>query len=297
MTGSDGLVGAAVRRRLDPSRWEVVALTRRPRSGAVVWNPLGAWDASPLNGIDAVIHLAGESVAERWTPARKAAIMESRREGTASLCTALAGLERPPAVLVCASAIGIYGDRGDAVLTEDSPPGSGFLADVVRAWEAAAAPARAAGTRVVHLRLGVVLDPEGGALAKMLPPFRLGMGGPVGGGQQYMSWVSIDDAAAAFVYALETPAVEGVYNLVAPAPVTNAEFGAALGRAVHRPAIVPLPAFAVSMMFGEMGREVLLASQRVSSARLAAAGFVFQDRELEGTLERLLDARRDTTSH
>lgn len=288
ITGARGLLGDALRHRLGASGADVVELVRGPRPGAVAWNPHGAWDASPLEGVDAVVHLAGASVAGRWTAEHKRAIMESRREGTASLCRGLATLSRKPSTLVCASAIGIYGDGGDALLTEDSPSGAGFLADVVRAWEAASAEAAQAGIRMVHLRLGVILSARGGALRAMLLPFRAGLGGPVGGGRQYMSWVALDDAARAFAYALDTPTMRGPYNLVAPEPVTNGAFTAALGRALRRPAILPMPALAVKALLGEMGREMLLYSQRVSSRRLQEAGFRFEEPSIDGALRRAL---------
>lgn len=291
ITGARGLLGEALRHRLGASGADVVELVRAPRPGAVAWNPHGGWDASPLEGVDAVVHLAGASVAGRWTAGHKRAIMESRQEGTASLCRGLAILTRKPSTLVCASAIGIYGDGGDAMLTEDSPPGAGFLADVVRAWEAASAEAEQAGIRVVHLRLGVVLSARGGALRTMLLPFRLGLGGPVGGGRQFMSWVALDDAARAFVFALDTPTMAGTYNLVAPEPVTNAAFTAALGRVLKRPTVLPLPAFVVKALLGEMGREMLLYSQRVSSRRLQEAGFRFEEPSIDGALRRALSER------
>ena len=288
MTGAQGLVGSALRSRLTDAGCQVTELTRSARPGALTWNPHGSWDASPLDGFDAVVHLAGESVAQPWTSARKQAILESRSAGTASLCSALAGLAHPPPTLICASAIGLYGDRGDTLLDEQSGSGEGFLAEVVKAWEAAAEPAREAGLRVVHLRLGVVLSPRGGALAKMLGPFRAGLGGPVGGGGQYMSWISLDDATRAFEFVLENDETRGAYNLVSPSPVTNGAFTAALGRALRRPACIPLPRLAVSTLFGQMGREVLLFSQRVSSARLSAAGFDFNDTQIDDTLRRIL---------
>lgn len=288
ITGARGLLGDALCDLLAASGVDLVELVRSPRPGAVAWNPRGDWDASPLEGVDAVVHLAGASVAGRWTESHKRAIMESRREGTASLCRGLAGLSRKPSTLVCASAIGIYGDGGDALLAEDSPPGAGFLAAVVRAWEAASAEAVQAGIRVVHLRLGVILSARGGALQTMLLPFRLGLGGPVGGGRQDMSWIALEDAARAFIFAIDKPTLSGPYNLVAPEPVTNAAFTAALGRALKRPAFVPIPAFAVKALLGDMGREMLLYSQRVSSRRLLEAGFRFEEPSVDEALRRAL---------
>ena len=281
VSGARGLVGEALRPLLEQAGDEVVELARSSRPGAVVWNPAGTWDATPLEGVDAVVHLAGESVACLWTAARRRAIMESRREGTASLCRGLLSLAKRPSVLVCASAVGLYGDGGDQLLTEDSPPGRGFLAEVVQAWEAAAAPAAEAGIRVVHLRLGVVLSPRGGALKAMLAPFRAGLGGPVGGGHQYISWVTVRDAARAFRFALDTPSLQGPYNLVAPEPVPNRIFTEALAGALHRPALIPTPALAVTTLLGDMGREMLLQSQRVSSKRLQEAGFCFEEPLIE----------------
>jgi uncharacterized protein (TIGR01777 family) len=245
-----------------------------------------------LAGVEAVVHLAGESIAGgRWTEARKAAIRESRVAGTRALATALARLTPPPNTLVCASAIGYYGDRGAELLDEKAAPGRGFLSEVCQGWEAAADPARAAGVRVAHLRFGLILDPAGGALAKMLPPFRLGIGGRLGSGRQFMSWVSRSDVIGAILHAIATPALVGPVNVVAPGPTTNAEFTRCLSRALGRPAWFPVPAAAIRLLFGEMGQELLLSSTRVLPARLRETGFRFQDQELEGTLRELL-ARR-----
>jgi uncharacterized protein (TIGR01777 family) len=273
VTGAHGMIGRALVPRLRDAGWEVIALSRG--KGPVLWNPDGDWDASPLEGVEAVIHLAGESVAGKWTADRKRRIRDSRARGTASLVRGIMSLKARPAVLVSASAVGLYGNRGHQLLSEGSEPGSGFLAEVVRAWEAALDPAASIGIRVVRLRLGVVLSSDDGALARMLTPFRLGTGGPIGGGRQYMSWVDLDDAARAFMFALDHLAA-GAYNLVAPTPVTNSEFVRALGEALNRPAVVPLPALAVRLMFGQMGEEVLLYSQRASSKKLVDAGFAFE---------------------
>jgi hypothetical protein len=246
-----------------------------------------------MEGLDAVVHLAGEGIAaRRWSSSQKEEIRRSRVAGTATLAEALAKLERPPKTLVCASAIGIYGDRGDEALDETSAPGSDFLASVCQEWEAAAAPAAARGIRVVNLRLGIVLTPRGGALAKMLLPFRMGAGGKVGSGEQWMSWVSIEDVVGAIHAALFDARARGAVNVVAPNPVRNRDFAKILGRVLRRPAIAPLPAPAVSLVFGEMGRALLLASQRVAPMRLRELGFEFAHPDLEGALRFLLGRER-----
>lgn len=291
VTGAGGLIGGALVPLLTAGGHQVLRLTRgRKRPGAALWDPdQGSIDRAALAGLDAVVHLAGENIsAGRWTAEKKARIHDSRVHGTRLLCEALAALQRPPAVLVAASAIGFYGDRGRDVVDEDSAPGAGFLADVCKEWEAATAPAAARGIRVVNLRFGVVLSAKGGALASMLTPFKLGLGGPVGGGEQYMSWIAAADAAAAVLFALATPSLSGPVNAVAPAPVSNAEFARTLGAVLARPAVLPLPAFAVRLLFGEMGEELLLASARVEPHRLQAAGFRFRFPELEPALRFLL---------
>jgi uncharacterized protein (TIGR01777 family) len=289
LTGASGLIGTSLIRNLHAKRISTIPLQRAPGSGAVVWNPYAAQplnDPSRLNGVTAAVHLAGANVSgKRWSKAYKQEILDSRVKPTKALAGLLAGLPKPPSVLVCASAVGIYGDRGDEELDEASSPGSGFLAEVCIAWEAAAQAARDAGIRVVHLRFGVVLAGQGGALEKMLPIFRLGMGGPLGGGRQWMSWVAISDAIAAIEFALETPQLAGPVNVVAPQPVTNLEFTHALGKAVHRPAIVPAPAFALKLAFGEMADEALLASQRVVRSRLTEHGFSFAFPRLDSALD------------
>ena len=287
VTGASGLVGQRLCAFLSTGGHRVTRLVRRPPEapGEVRWG--GAPDPpalAPLEGVDAVVHLAGENVAARWTPAQKDRIRRSRVEGTLALAEALARLARPPAVLVSASAIGFYGNRGDEVLDEESPAGRGFLAEVCREWEAAVAPVAARGVRTVLARLGVVLSPAGGALAPLLTPFRLGVGGRIGSGRQFMSWVALDDVIGALHFALGARDLAGPVNVVAPAPVTNAEFARALGRVLGRPAVAPLPALAVRLAFGEMGEELLLASQRVQPRRLGAAGFTFRHPALEGAL-------------
>jgi len=293
VSGASGLIGSALVPFLTTGGHEVVRLVRRrPRRGeaAVEWDPeRGVKNAEQLEGLDAVVHLAGEGVAAgRWTVERKSRMRLSRVHGTRALAESLAGLKRPPRVLVSASAIGVYGDRGDEELDETSSPGLGFLAEVGQDWEAATAPAAAAGVRVVLPRFGIVLSPQGGALAKMLLPFRLGVGGRVGSGSQWMSWVALDDAITALLHALATPTLTGPLNVVAPQPVSNAEFARTLARVLGRPALAPLPAFAARLAFGEMADALLLASQRVKADRLVASGFEFRHPRLEAALRHLL---------
>ena len=246
------------------------------------------WDEP--DAIDGVVHLAGESILGRWTRAKKARIRDSRVDPTRSLCAFLAGLKAPPRVLVAASATGFYGNRGEEPLWEESPSGDGFLPDVSREWEGATGPARDAGIRVVNLRIGMVLTPEGGALAAMRTPFRLALGGKVGDGRQYMSWITRDDLVAAIRFILESDELAGPVNAVAPHPVTNAEFTRTLGRALHRPTPFPLPAFIVRLLFGQMASDLLLASARVRPERLRQAGFQFEHPDLEAALTELLRA-------
>ena len=248
----------------------------------------GRMDLAAAGQLDAVIHLAGETIAQRWTKRAKRRILESRVQGTRLLSDTLAALPKPPATLAVASAIGIYGDGGAAWLDEASPPGRGFLADVTRQWEEAAAPAGARGIRVVHLRLGIVLASQGGALGKMLTPFRCGLGGTLGGGRQYWSWISIMDAVRGFQWVLETEGCRGSINLVAPNPVTNAEFTKVLGGVLRRPTLLRMPAWVVEWLFGQMGREAMLSSARVKPSRLVEAGFVFRQAELEPALREVL---------
>jgi uncharacterized protein (TIGR01777 family) len=292
VTGASGLVGSALAASLISTGYEVTRLVRRPPlSGekAARWDPLGGTiDASAFEGVDAVVHLAGENIAERWTAAKKVNIRDSRINGTLVLCEALTRLTAPPKVLVSASAIGYYGDRGEESLSEESAPGTGFLPEVCRAWEAATEPARQAGLRTVQLRFGVVLSAAGGALAKILTPFRLGIGGVLGSGRQYMSWIALEDAVGAIQYAIVTDSLQGPVNAVAPHALTNQEFTKALGKVLGRPTIVPLPAFAARLMFGEMADELLLASARVQPAKLLASGYRFRYPEIEGALRHVL---------
>ncbi len=290
VSGARGLVGRALLPGLRAAGHEAVVLTRHATGpGEVEWDPAGGrLDARGIEGCDAVVHLAGEPIGARWTPARKALIRASRVAGTGLLARRLAALERPPRVLVSVSAVGYYGDRGDEPLDESSPAGTGFLPEVCRAWEAAAVPAAARGIRVVHPRLGLVLAPRGGALARMLLPFRLGLGGPLGDGRAWWSWVAIDDVIAVIERALVDDRLAGPVNVVAPGAVTNRTFTRALGRALSRPALLPLPAFALRALFGEMADGALLASARVAPARLQAAGHVFRFPALEEALRHLL---------
>jgi uncharacterized protein len=293
VTGASGLIGSALVPMLTTSGHAVTRLVRstpRPGQAEVPWNPAARSIATPaLEGFDAIVHLAGENLAERWTAEKKARIRDSRVQGTRLLCDALAQLVRPPKVLLCASAIGYYGDRGESIVREESAPGTGFLAEVCQAWEAAAAPAVQRGVRVVYLRFGVVLSPAGGALAQMLPPFRRGMGGVVGSGKQYISWIALDDVLGAIHHALSAETLNGPVNVVAPHPVTNHDFTKTLGNVLGRPTVVPLPAFAARLAFGELADALLLASTRVVPARLQASGYTFQYPELEGALRHLLD--------
>lgn len=293
VSGSTGLVGSEVVASLSAAGHEVARLVRRvpaPGEKAVRWNPeKGKIDAAGLEGLDAVIHLAGENIASgRWNAARKAAIRDSRVNGTRLLSEALAGLARPPKTLVCASAIGYYGDRGADLLTEESPPGTGFLSDVCREWEAASEPAARKGIRIVALRIGVVLTPKGGALSRMLPPFRAGLGGVIGGGRQYVSWVALDDLVGIVLHALQSGELRGPVNAVAPVPVTNRELTEALGRVLSRPTLLPVPAFALRLAMGEMADALLLASTRVAPRRLEETGYRFRFPELGGALRHLL---------
>lgn len=291
VTGASGLIGSALVPYLTTGGHTVVRLGRGGGGADTIqWDPAaGVIDRAALEGFDAVVHLAGETVSGgRWTTEKKARIRDSRHDGTRVLVDALTGLARPPKVLVSASAIGVYGDRGHEVLREDSAPGEGFLAGVCREWEAATAPATAHGIRVVNLRLGVVLSAAGGALATMLPPFLLGVGGPIGDGSQFLSWIAVDDVLDAVLFALTTPTLTGPVNTVAPHPVTNADFATTLARVLGRPALVPFPAVAVRLLLGEMGNALLLASTQVQPERLVTAGFSFRHAELEPALRHLL---------
>ncbi len=310
LTGTTGLIGSALAPALATAGHSVVRLVRpRPGlakrrraaatgpyddtdggrdhrlnsdtdsafTGTVTWDPArGQLDPAALDGIDAIIHLSGESLAERWTAERKRRIVSSRVDSTALLARTIAVMPTRPRTLIVASAVGYYGSRGDEILDESSAAGLGFLADVCQAWEAAASPAREAGVRTVHTRFGVALSPDGGALAKMLPPFTLGLGGKIGAGTQWMSWIARSDLVAAILFLLATDTIAGPVNVTSPNPVTNAEFAATLGHVLHRPAVATVPPFALRLMFGEMADETLLAGQRVVPRVLERAGFVYE---------------------
>jgi len=293
VTGSSGLIGSALVEALEGDGHQVTRLVRGKPAGPheLGWAPAaGVIDAAGLEGHDAVVHLAGVGIGDhRWTAEHKATVLESRVQGTSLLASTLAGLNRPPAVLASASAVGFYGDRGAQTLTEADGSGTGFLADVVRQWEDAAAPAENAGIRVARLRSGVVLTDKGGALDKQLLPFKMGLGGRVGSGEQYLSWISLDDEIGAIRHVLATESIRGPVNLTAPAPVTNAEFTRALGTVLGRPTVLPVPKLALHTMFGkEMVAEMLFAGQRVLPAVLQASGFAFVDDEIEAALRRIL---------
>jgi uncharacterized protein len=286
VTGASGLIGKELVRRLEADGHHVLRLVRRePKGpGEARWDPeAGRVDAAALTGVSGVVNLAGENVGERWTAERKRRIRASRVEGTRALATAMATMDPKPRVLVNVSAVGFYGHRRDERVDEMSKPGTGFLAEVVRDWEAAAEPAARAGIRVVLPRMGVVLSARGGALAKMLTPFRLGAGGPLGSGSQWMSWVSLQDAVDVLYLALVDDRLSGPVNAVAGA-VTNDEFVQTLGRVLNRPAILPVPGFALKLAFGQMAEETILASQRVEHRILTQLGYSFAQPELEGAL-------------
>jgi|SRR6516225_7080336 len=295
VTGSSGLIGRALVSFLTAGGHDVARITRGNQSGAesLVWDPdSGRIDPAALEGFDAVVHLAGENIAgARWTSEQKMRISDSRIKGTRLLAETLARLANPPRVMVSASAIGYYGNRGEELLKEESPPGADYLAEVCRNWEAATQPASQKGIRVAVLRIGIVLTPAGGALARMLPPFKVGVGGILGNGLQYMSWITLDDTVGAIYHAMVSDSLHGAVNTVAPGPVTNREFTKTLGRVLGRPTLFPAPAFALRLAFGEMADALLLASSRVSSSRLESSGYKFQHRDLEGALQHLLGGK------
>jgi uncharacterized protein (TIGR01777 family) len=286
ITGSSGLIGGTLVEFLRTGGHEVVPLSRRRSGTEAFWDPeRGVVDSEALERVHGVIHLAGEPIfGLRWTEEKKARIMESRRKGTELLSRALAGLSRRPSVLVSASGIGFYGDRGTALLTEDSSPGKGFMAGVGRAWEDATEPARRAGIRVVTLRSGMVLTPKGGALGTMLLPFKVGIGGRLGAGRQYWSWIDLDDEVGLIYHALCTESVRGPLNATAPHPVPNSTFTDTLGRVLGRPTLIPVPSLAVNALFGEMGRELLLTGARVVPRKAEETGFDFRYPTLEESL-------------
>lgn len=284
ITGSSGLVGSGLVALLNAGH--SVVRVSRPTN----WNPdKGTIDLSILDGVEAVVNLSGENIAAgRWTAAQKSRIRESRVKSTKLISETLAKLDRPPQVLVSASATGYYGDRGNEVLREDSAPGEGFLPGVCRQWEAATSQATRAGIRVVHMRTGLVLSGKGGAMGKMLLPFKLGLGGRIGSGRQYWSWISLDDLCLAIVHCVQASSLHGPVNMVSPSPVTNLEFTKTLGHVLSRPTVFPMPAFAARIALGQMADELLLASARVEPVKLAASRFVFQHKDLEPTLRYLL---------
>lgn len=291
VSGSNGMVGSALVARLAAAQHDVRRLVRSGgQAGDATWRPdRGELDAHALDGVDAVVHLAGAGIGDvRWSAARKAAIVESRVDSTRLLADRIAKSVAPPKALLVASAVGFYGDGGERWLDESSPGGAGFLASVCREWEAAAFAAVDAGVRIVHLRFGFILSATGGGLRRMLTPFRLGLGGPIGGGRQWLSWIALDDVVAAIVHVLKSETLRGPVNVVAPEPATNAEFTRTLGRLLHRPTIFPMPTIAARLAFGEMADELLLASQRVRPAKLVASGFEWSWPTLDGALRHVL---------
>jgi hypothetical protein len=296
LTGSTGLIGSALSEHLEAQGHKIYPLHRNPSTEKKhYWFPeenrIHLDDEIKL---DSVIHLAGENIADsRWSQKKKERILNSRVYGTRLLAETLSELRHKPELLISGSAIGYYGDTGDNIVDEDSNRGTGFLSDVATAWESATQAAEDAGIRTIHIRTGIVLSPNGGVLQKMLLPFNMGLGGVVGNGNQYMSWISINDIVRIIEYMLGDNKLSGPYNLVAPQPVTNYVFTKSLGRVLHRPTISPLPAFAARMMFGEMADALLLSSSRVAANRLNDLGYKFIDNELEQTLSRLLDNKLD----
>jgi uncharacterized protein len=292
VSGAHGLVGSALITALRRDGHELFSLVRSaPKSDSEIeWNPeRGLASPNRLEGMDAVVHLAGESIAEgRWSEEKKRRILDSRVKGTTVLSEALAGLAHPPGALICASAIGYYGNRGDELLTEASPPGTDFLSKVCFEWERATQAAADKQIRVVKARFGIILSKDGGALAKMLTPFRMGVGGRVGDGKQWMSWIALDDVIEGLKFIITKDDFRGPVNFVAPSPVTNAEFTKSLGKALSRPTIFPIPAFAVRLAFGEMADALLLSSARVKPAALEAKSFTFAYPELTGALKKVL---------
>jgi uncharacterized protein (TIGR01777 family) len=297
VTGASGLIGSALCDSLLARGDEVVGLSRDPerataKQGRIAWHPweptLERPEAGAFDGVDGVVHLLGEPIDQRWTDDAKKKIMETRRTGTHNLVGAIAGLERKPRVLVSQSAVGYYGDRGDALVDESTGPGTSFDAEVTQAWEAAAREIEATGVRLAIVRTGQVLDPEGGLLGELLAPFKLGLGGPIAGGHQYLSWIHRDDEAGVLTWALDTEAVSGVVNASSPNPATNKDFSKALGRALGRPAILPLPGFVLDLKFGREFGAVLRGGQRVIPKRTEELGYRFQYPELDGALQSLL---------
>jgi len=294
VSGATGLIGSALAQRLTHDGHVVVPLVRRPARPServIAWDPArGTIDRAALEGLDAVVNLAGENVFGRWTPEKKRRIRESRVAGTRLVSEAIAGLARPPRVFLAASAVGYYGDQGSAEVSEQSPNGHDFLADVGRDWEGATAAAARAAVRVVNLRFGVVLSATGGVLPKMLPAFRLGLGGPIGRGAQYFPWIAMEDVLSAVLHILATESLSGPVNITAPQSVTQLEFVRALGRVLRRPALLPVPPLALQLVFGREAAAMMGSGQRVVPARLVSSGFHFRFGELEPALRHLLAA-------
>lgn len=292
VSGASGLIGRALCRAAAADAMEATSLVRSRQSegaNAIFWIPQdGFADMGRLEGFDAAVILNGANISHRWTKRYRREIVSSRVDTTRSLCKLLAATRRRPRVVLCASAVGIYGDRGDEVLTEGSLPGAGFLAETCVAWESAAMPARDAGIRVVHLRIGVVMNPGDAALGKLVPIFRAGLGGPLGSGRQWMSWITLRDLVRAMLFLMKRDDLTGPFNLVAPQPVRNRDFTRAVARAVHRPALLPAPKVALRLAFGQMADETVLASQRAVPQRLEHAGFCFEDKEIGAALAGLL---------
>lgn len=293
VSGASGMIGSAVVAALKSGGAKIARLARpgaRPDSSneLIPWNPAQPMDPESVSGFNAVIHLAGESVFGRWSAEKKARIRDSRIPATANLAQALAQAKVKPRVFLCASAIGYYGNRSDEILNEDSAVGTGFAADLARDWEEATKPAADAGIRTVRMRIGIVLARHAGALAQMLPPFRAGIGGRVGSGKQWMSWIDLDDLVGAVQHILKTESLAGAVNLVGPDPVTNIQFTKTLASVLHRPALFPIPAFVMRLAFGEMADELLLASDRIEPKRLLDSGYNFQFPTLRSSLEHIL---------
>lgn len=294
VSGGSGLIGAALVPTLKASGAHITRLMRAtkaqtaPDEESIPWDPEQPLAADILSGFDAVIHLAGESIVGRWSEDKKKQIRNSRVIGTRNVTQALAQAKDKPNIFICSSAIGYYGDRADELLNEESAPGAGFLPEVCREWEAATRPAVDAGIQTVQIRTGVVLSSKGGALAKMLTPFKMGVGGKVGSGTQWMSWIDVEDMVGAIHHILKSDLLRGPVNMVAPKPVTNEEFTKTLGSVLSRPTILPMPAFAVKLLFGEMGETVLLGSQRVEPSQLISSGYPFRFRTLRASLENIL---------
>lgn len=294
VSGVSGPIGAALLPALQRDGYQISRLTRAAPRGPhqIFWTPGQPPAPESVSGFDAVVHLAGESIVGRWNQGKKRRIRESRVPATRALAESLAKAPQPPRVFISASAIGYYGDRGDELLSEDSAPGRGFLSEVCVAWEAASEPARNAGIRVAQIRTGVVLSPKGGALGAMLTPFRFGLGGNMGSGRQWWSWIDIQDEAGIILHALKTESVQGPVNAVSPNPVTNAEFTKILATVLSRPAIFPMPAFAARLLLGEMADELLLSSQRVQPAKALATGYQFLQPDLRHSLEIETNSKR-----